>query len=795
MAGFLSELYDVAAGDYVRWLSEAVPTALTPTRPYESTVGGVRMWTPRRPYSVNEQRLVTNVVGTTITYGGAAISPTPTANQWLFVLRGSGRGNIRRITGVAGQDITVATALSPAVANGDTIAVLLDSHTMASLDSTGTIVTKVSATSPDFTSAVVGRYFLLLTGSADISNDTRRIVDFTADTITLDQALGGALPGAGSGFVVLSGADACEGYASMQPPNAELRDLTVYLDEIAPVFLTGFDYCTWDSTPFPSPRRLSADPTINCVPELTWQVKSKTNQPIVCLEMGVSASMISSFMLKPVGLTANLVGPLNEFRNLDWHPSSATGSTPLGLFEMLRQAIASMRSLIQAEGNTMRVRGIFVKLVDNDAQDTQRVARLGANMVLLRDAVRDILEDQTVPWIMAGPSAYGGGPGNANNTEIYRQLNAIAAADRYSAVADTRVGYTYAGDGQHLDAAGQVRLGQDFYLAWEPIHDLLAGPTPPGEAIEIAICNRALAAIGEAPSITSLRPPEGSVNASKCAMLLAQAVNLVATSRHWTHADKRVVLQKIELSPINNADTATDTLTTATPHGLRNGCPVSVKVVSGVLPSPLQESAIYYAANVSATTFQLASQPGGAVIDLTTPGIGWTIYKESDRSAYRYMYALPADCMVERAILPEGAPDDWRGIDGSSLGRTELGSGFVNATVNGYNHALDVSGFGERKAIPAKRALNVAGEQVIYSDLDAAELVYTATATDATRWPPEWQQAVEFVLTAYLFGSVKKDPRAEVEYLNMAQFAISEAGRTDAQRVTTAESRRYPWAR
>jgi hypothetical protein len=793
MAGFLANLYDVDADSYIRWFSESVPTALSPTRPYEKSVGGVRLWTPRRPYSVNAQRLVTNVVSTTITYGGAVISPTPTEDQWVFVLRGSGRGNIQRITVVAGQDITVASALSPAVVNGDTLVVLLDSHTMASLDATGTVITKVASTSPDFTAAAVGRYVAFLTvgaGGFNMFNDTRRIVDWTADTLTVDMPFNSPQPGAGAGFCVLSGANACEGYSSMQPPNAVLRDLTVYLDEIAPVNLTGFEYYNGDFTPFPSPRRLSADPTINSIPELAWQVKSKTNDSLVCLQVGVSASMVSSFPLKPVSAAAPLVGPLNEFRHLDWHPTS-----PLGIYEILINSITSMRSLIQAEGNTMKVRGIFINLFDNDAQDTQRVSRIGANTVLLRDSIRTFLGDQRIPWIMSGPSAYGGGPGNANNTEVYRQIYAISEADTYSGVVDTRVGYTYAEDNAHLSAAAQVKLGQDYFRVWEPIYDLLFGPTPSGELIEIAICNRALSAIGEAPSITSLRPPEGSVNASKCALLLDQAVNLVATSRHWTHADKRVVLQKMQINPINNANTTSDTITTATPHGLRNGCPLSVKVVSGVLPTPLQENAIYYAANVGATTFQLASQPGGAVIDLTAPGIGWTIYKESDRSAYRYMYALPADCMIERAIVPEGAPDDWRGMDGSSLGRTELGSGFVNATVNGFNHALDVRGFGERQPIPWKRALNVAGERVIYTDLDAAELVYTANVTDATQWPPEWQQAVEFMLTAYLFGSVKKDPKAEIEYMNMAQYAISEAGRTDAQRVTPARPRSYPWAR
>lgn len=959
MAGFLSNLYDVPAGDYLRWFSQSVPTSSTPTRPYSVQMEGTRMWTPRRPYATNTQRLVTASATTTVTYEGVVIT-TPNVvaiDSWVFVLAGVGRGNIRKVTGVGSQTLTVTPAFSPslnarsfsstnagdlftavahgltlntpilfslnggtlsapivvatvyyaisitadtfqvsltaarafvstdagdlftAVAHGltldmpivfdlnggalssplvagttyyarsitadtfqvaaapagaaivltsnstgsttfaplvvlttdstgaptfardgvdaDTLAVLPNSHTIASFGTDELSVTKTGATLA-FDANDVGRYVLFLTPTS--GNNARRITAVTTTTLTLDRPLGGTLPTVGTGIAILDGVNSVEDLGTMQPPNAVLQNLTVALDDLAPVYLTGLEYLNYDFTPFTSPRdNIITVESINCLAELTWNVRSKTSDTLVALQLGVSASMISPFKLQPDSISDNLVGPLHDFTNLDFHPSS-----PNGIYPILVNAITSTQTLIEAEGNTMKVRGIFINLFDNDPTDVQRALRIRANTELLRDTLRTVLGDQTIPWIMAGPSAYAGGAGHPISDRVYAALFGIAQDDPNSGVVDTRrVGYTYAAlDGLHFSALSQIRLGQDFFRVWEPIHDRLVGPKADQDLVKIAMCNRALTAIGEPGNVTSLDPPEGSVHAEKCLLLFDQAAEFVTTSRHWSFADRRATMSKIALDG-PYATATTNLISVGTPHGLKLGSPLTFVLATGaLLPAPLRADTVYYATGVTPLEFSVAATEGGAVIDLTTNGSttssgfpAWQVYKESDRSAYRYMYELPADCFVERSIVPAGAPDDWPGMDGSALGRTQLGSGFVTASVSGLNQSVEATAFGSRQPVPFKRAKNTAGQMVIYTDLDDAELVYTGRLDDADQWPPDWRQAVEMVLTSYLCASVKRDAKMATEYMRMAQFGISDAARVDSQRAPNVPQNRFPFGR
>lgn len=889
MAGYLANLYDVPNADYLRWISQLTPTALTPTRPYSAAVPGVRMWTPRRPYSQNAQRVVTAVGGgnTQVTFASSAItSPTPTADMWQFIKSGSGRGNIRRITAVSGSGPwthTVSPANSPAVAAGDTLVVMQDSHTWASVSSDLLTVTKTAAT-PAFTSAVVGRFALFFdvasgteitrkiastdsansitfdqplssypaTGSAAVTitfdGATERVnytnhgfvagrpvifsggtppVEVVAGTVyyvtnvttndfqlatTLANALAGTnftLTGSGSGttvcqpvingFCVLSGANSCEDLATIN--NAVLQNLTFTLDEVSPVYLTGLDYTNWDFTAFASPRGLSYDPTINSAAELTWHVRSKFGRPLVALQLGVSASMISPFAFTPVpagGITATagLMGPIHDLLSLDYHPSS-----PNGIYQILIGAISSLRTLIEAEGNTMKVRGIFINLFDNDGQDPQRVARIGANTVLLRDSLRAYLGDNTIPWIMSGPSAYAGGPGNPVNTSIYRQLFKIAEEDPKSGVVDTRYGYTQCvEDGLHLTAFSQIKLGQDFFRVWEPIYDDLTGKPP---VVDIAICNRALTVIGESPNITSISPAAGSAHAPLCELLFPDAVRIVADSRHWTFADRRVALEKVRLdSPTIVAFNGTFVFSTVTPHGFEIGSPVSFAISAagtGSVPAPLVAGRTYYVASVIGPfQFTVTATVGGygTAITLTSVGSGeWRVFKESDRAGSAFMYALPKDCRTERSVVPSGAPDDWPGMDGALVGTPYSGIGLVASSSNGLNYSQDSTGFGTYKPIACKRAVSRGGDQVIYTDLESADLIYSRTLDDTTLWPPLFQEAVVFQLAAGLGGAIKRDVKIVDWCLSKAQAFISEAARVDGQRVVERSRQRYPWGR
>lgn len=791
------------AGTGVHTLTSYDPT---PARPYTVQLEGTRMWTPRRPYASNHQRSVAAVDNTSptisITYGGAAITPTPKVHQTMFILSGTGRSatNIATITAVTDPLLETGAAWTPTPAVGDTLVVLPTSHLIAvgGINAAGTTVTKTASTD-DFDANDVGRYVLFLIPVDALSNSTRRIVSVDSTTqITLDAPLTGTFPPDSTGFVILDGANAVEDLASMQPPNAVLQPLTVHIDEVAPVYLTGLEYMNYDFTPFASPRNQDI-PTesINSVPELSWNVRSKTARQLVALQLGVSASRLSPFKLDPVA-NDNLVGPLHDFLSLDYNPSS-----PNGIYPILTAAITSMRTLIEAEGNTMKVRGIFINLFDNDPNASyQHLYRLKANTILLRDSLRAFLGDSNIPWIMSGPYNYAGGPTHPNNEFVYDELFAIAAEDAQSGVVDTRVGYNASTiDNLHLDALAQVNLGQDYFTVWEPIHDRLLEAST---AVDVSLCNRALTVIGEAPNITSLDPPEGSAHAQICATLFEDAVKTVADSRHWTFADNRASLQKVRLRLPHIVITVTQRLVeTATPHGLKIGSPVTFEKAAdgtGTVPAPLVAGTVYYVASayVGPNQFAVTATVGGygPVIFFTGVGSGlWRCFKESDRDGYAFMYALPSDCETERSVVPFGAPDDWPGMDGSLVGTPYSGTGVVATSRDGLNYSLDTGGFGSKKLIPFKRALSRGGDAVIYSSLGPADLIYSRDLSDTSLWPPLFKEAVMFQLASGLAGAIKREPKLVDWCIGKAQGYISEAARVDGHRVVDRQTQSYPWSR
>ncbi len=76
------------------------------------------------------------------------------------------------------------------------------------------------------------------------------------------------------------------------------------------------------------------------------------------------------------------------------------------------------------------------------------------------------------------------------------------------------------------------------------------------------------------------------------------------------------------------ADSSTDTLTTATPHGLSVNYRVRLQSsVGGAMPAPLVPDVDYYVQAVgSSTTFKVAQTLGGAAVDVTSNGSGLLIF-------------------------------------------------------------------------------------------------------------------------------------------------------------------------
>lgn len=471
-------------------------------------------------------------------------NPTTLLAAWPFY-RGALLGG--------GREASLSEVLEPdSFGSWGTVHFLLDSSTLSDVSATKRKVTRAPTSAP-FTEAVADRDVIFF-----FDNVVRRIVAWEPDAITLDQpinlstwtigvayafgagvildgvvyvcrgahtsvagvnepamnpALWARQPITATGFCVLTGADACETIGDLADTSkSSLAPIRFYFDEKAPVYLRGDDWCTYDATPFPSPTiGYFAGPTINDTFETAFHVISELEAPLVVVQLGISASMVSPFLQgsigspEPVSPFDGFAGWFRDIESLDFHPSS-----PSALWVALKNMITCAKAKIEAEGNTPRCAGVFVNLCDNDPADAQRVKRLGANLQQLLDATWAHIGEDDVPTILTGPSRYGGVA--EQRAAIYAQLDELAAANKNVGVADTRQATEvdhgvfvapddYAVDLLHFSALGQIKKARVNTDAWKLVRARIAEPvviaTPPplGPTDPQAIINAIDAAI------------------------------------------------------------------------------------------------------------------------------------------------------------------------------------------------------------------------------------------------------------------------------------------------------------
>lgn len=84
---------------------------------------------------------------------------------------------------------------------------------------------------------------------------------------------------------------------------------------------------------------------------------------------------------------------------------------------------------------------------------------------------------------------------------------------------------------------------------------------------------------------------------------------------------------------------ATTDLLTASEHVVQDGDEIVVSNSGGALPTGLAASTRYFARDVSANAFRLATTPGGAVIDITGAGSGANSYYIVGHVQYAFVSA------------------------------------------------------------------------------------------------------------------------------------------------------------
>lgn len=490
--GLNSSILQASGLDWDRWFG--IPFSLSgqgwpahlagPGFPIQGTMPAVKVWSAQQPYAVNQRRtIVTGGGGTTLVYSGDYVGAA--ADSWVFISKNStkthlqppgtpgGQGNLRKV--VSDQEntpsqglhtITVEGAWNPAVHDDGEIAFLTGSFSIASIDATGFRVKKTGAPIWE-TDQWKGRHVVFYGASS------REIVSNTVDEIVLDFEIDPLFP-VGSGFNILAGPGSAETIAGIEThTGGSFRPLQIRLDT-APVDLTGFDssqaihnQCT---AVLPG-----GDTTCNAFPEMMSQFRRRFTGDIYSMCMGRDSATISPREI--LHARAFFHGWQKSLRFLDFHPSS-----PDSLYVAMANALKQCAARLAQASHTFGEFVFVILLAENDAQFPVLIDQIGDHMRTVRSAVRALMAPFGVinmKFIMVGPSSLVWLP---LRDQVYPQLQALVDDDLYSALVDTRVGYTYAvGENPpvHFDTASQIKLGQAIFQTYEALLARIAASPPP----------------------------------------------------------------------------------------------------------------------------------------------------------------------------------------------------------------------------------------------------------------------------------------------------------------------------
>lgn len=461
---------NVPQADFTRWTGAALPTTAPTTQPYVAIAPGVRILQPRLPYAVAETRDITGAAAATITMD-AAVAGT-TIDQWVYVIKNSlGQGQHRQISAnpaTVTPTITPNWAITPA-ADGE-VMVLGKSHTTSGASTlpvvdgvTFTAVNKTANTAV-FTANDVGRWLIGLSGAN--AGVARQIVALISTTSVRCDRFPSAFA-AGEGLRVLDGPNPVELISGIIATNCQFSPLGFYYDS-ARSYSAGTEYPSIKSTPYTGPNEHKIRQFVNTMPELTWQLRQKFNQPIHAVTLGVSTSVLApAYTGDQFAQSAFSWG--HGITHLDFHPSS-----PNGLYFVLTQLIKAACDLIVSEGNEPDLVGFFQKLAENDSFSLAASNAFYNNNTLLRDSLRKFVDDNgyskrkgyQIPFITTDIRGLYFPPGG---TIVSGALAKMAAADsRTKVVSVADFGYL---DQVHYTALDQILWGQRAFEAWRQVFE------------------------------------------------------------------------------------------------------------------------------------------------------------------------------------------------------------------------------------------------------------------------------------------------------------------------------------
>ena len=260
---------------------------------------------------------------------------------------------------------------------------------------------------------------------------------------------------------------------------------------------------------------------------------------------------------------------------------------------------------------------------------------------------------------------------------------------------------------------------------------------------EVTICNLALSHLGDTAQVTSIKPPDGSVQAQLCANFYYQARNALLEMHAWGFATRRAVLAAVS-DPLAAGN-----------HFPFHGTPN--------VPTPWP--------------------PSGP--NQTSP----FQHFDCEGKPWRFSYAKPSAVLTVLAVQPRQAQNDYE----VSFGPIERDH--FPPYPQGY---LPVPG--APMYVPQPYAIETldSGLQVVLTNVPDAVMRYTTVVTDTTQFSPLFTLSLSYLLASMLAGPIIKGDagmQAGEQMLEMLNSFKNQAESNDANQRKTDVEPAVAWIR
>lgn len=239
---------------------------------------------------------------------------------------------------------------------------------------------------------------------------------------------------------------------------------------------------------------------------------------------------------------------------LDWSPGDGEVDT---CYARMVQALQMAKRAAAAQGNTIKIAGVFNVQGETDAAVASFRASYADNLRALKARVRAKIVElgmwdgpaETIPWwqpkLPTTKGADWGLDGYVSVAELNAAVDEVKAEDPYMvtrAVEDAEISYDFV----HYRGDYVWQLGLHAFDDWKTIASF------EGDRTRLDICNQALKHVGETRTIVSLT--ENTTPAKLCNRYYSVALRTLLEQFPWPEATEVATLTKLATNPRESID-------------------------------------------------------------------------------------------------------------------------------------------------------------------------------------------------------------------------------------------------